>query len=325
MKILDATRAVVACLTLTAASAALEQAAFGQTYPTKPIRVLVPYSAGGSPDLVPRIVAEKVALTLGQPVVVENRPGAAGTIAAEAVAVAPADGYTLLANTSGHTTTPFLSKTVRFDPIKDFTPIMVSVEATLYLITNPQQPFRNAAELVDYAKKNPGKLAYGSSGVGSLYHLMGELVKLSAGIDMVHVPYKGSPQAVADLMANQIQLAFGGSNILGQVKSGKVRVLALLDTKRLSPDIPAIAESVPAYRRLPAWFGILGPAGLPAPIVKRLESDFLKATLLPEVKPRWDEGGFVVVAANAEQFAGMLQSDIELITRIVKAANIRPE
>src|SRR4051812_9244289 len=303
----------------------LSAGAFAQAYPTKPIRILVPYTAGGSPDLVPRIVSEKASGFLGQPIVVENRPGAAGTIAADAVAASPADGYTLLANTSGHTTTPFLSKTVRFDPIKDFTPIMVSVEATLYLITNPQQPFRTAGELVDYAKKNPGKLAYGSSGVGSLYHLMGELVKLSAGIDMIHVPYKGSPQAVSDLMANQIQLAFGGANILAQAKSGKVRVLALLDNKRLSADIPAISESVPAYRKLPAWFGFLGPAGLPAPIVKRLETEFLKATLLPEVKPRWDEGGFVVVAANAEQFAAILQSDIELITRIVKVANIRPE
>jgi tripartite-type tricarboxylate transporter receptor subunit TctC len=189
----------------------------------------------------------------------------------------------------------------------------------------PALPFRTTADLVDAAKRNPGKLTYGSSGVGSLYHLMGELVKMSAGIDLVHVPYKGSAQSVADLMAGQIDVAFGGANVLPQVKSGKIRILALLDNRRINPDIPAITETVPAYQKLPAWFGVLGPAGMPPAIVKRLETELIRATVAPELKPRWDEGGFVVVAGGSEQFAATLRSDVALITRIVKAASIHPE
>jgi tripartite-type tricarboxylate transporter receptor subunit TctC len=304
---------------------ALSSNAFGQAFPVKPIRVLIPFTPGGAPDLVPRMVSERAAIGLGQPVVPENRPGAGGSIASDAVASSPPDGYTLLHNTSGHTMPPFLKKNVRFDPIRDFTPIMIDVEATLYLISNPATPFKTVAELVDYAKQNPGKLSYGSSGIGSLYHLMGELVKMSAGIEAVHIPYKGSPQIVADLLAGQIQWAFGGANILGAAKAGKIRILALLHDKRINPDIPAITETVPAYRRLPAWFGFLGPAKMPPAVVKRLEAEFMKATLSPELKPRWDEGGFVIQALGAEQFAQVMQSDVEQITRIVKAAGIKPE
>ncbi len=310
---------------LAALLAVLPLAVSAQGFPVKPIRVLVPFTAGGAPDFVPRLVSEKAQAALGQPIIVENRPGAGGMIAAEATAVAPADGYTLFHNTSGHTMPPFLVKNVRFDPIKDFTPIMIDVEATLYLITNPQTGFQTVAEFLDYAKKNPGKLSYGSSGIGSLYHLMGEQLKMAAGIDMVHVPYKGSPQSVTDLVANQIQLAFGGANILGQVRSGKIRILALLQDQRINPSIPAITESIPNYRKLPAWFGFLGPANMPPAVVKRLEAEFIKATLSPELKPKWDEGGFVVQALNSEQFAQTLQSDIELITKIVKVAGIQPE
>src|SRR4051812_18449052 len=287
--------------------------ALGQAYPVRPIRILVPFTAGGAPDFVPRLVSDMASQALGQPIVVENRAGAGGMIASEAVAGAPPDGYTLLHNTSGHTMPPFLVKNVRFDPIKDFTPISIDVEATLYLITNPATGFRTAGDLVDYAKKFPGKLAYGSSGTGSLYHLMGELVKLSAGIDMVHVPYKGSPQSVTDLIANQIQVAFGGANILGQVRSGKIRILALLHDKRINPEIPAITETLPGYRRLPAWFGLLGPAGMPPAVVKRLEGEFIKATLSPTLKPKWEEGGFVIHATTSEQMAAQMRSDVELI------------
>jgi tripartite-type tricarboxylate transporter receptor subunit TctC len=299
--------------------------AWAQAFPAKPIRVILPFTAGGAPDFVPRLIAEKAGPALGQPVVIEYRPGAGGVIAAEAVAAAAPDGYTLLHHTSGHLMPPFLTKNVRFDPVKDFTPIMIDVEATLYLIVNPSLPVHTVADLVEFAKRNPGKLAYGSSGVGSLYHLTGELVKMSAGIDMVHVPYKGSPQTLADLIANQIQVTFGGANILPHVKSGKVRILAHLDSRRINPEIPAITETLPAYRKLPSWFGFLGPAGMSVAVVKRLESEFVKATLSPELKPKWDEGGFVIVASSAEQFAATMQSDIELITRIVKAAGIQPE
>src|SRR6185503_10362320 len=279
--------------TLALAALLAPAVALPQAFPARPIRVLIPFTAGGAPDFVPRYVAERAQIGLGQPVIIENRPGAGGMIAAEAVAGAQPDGYTLLHNTSGHTMPPFLVKNLRFDPIKDFTPIMIDVEATLYLITNPQTPFSTTAEFVDYAKKNPGKLSYGSSGVGSLYHLTGEAIKMFAGIDMVHVPYKGSPQSVADLIANQIQVTFGGANILGQVRAGKIRILSLLQNERINPQIPAISEAIPAFRKLPAWFGFLGPANMPVAVVKRLESEFIRATLSPELKPKWDEGGFV--------------------------------
>ena len=303
-------------------------AAQAQSYPVKPVRMIVPFPPGGAPDFVPRMLAERITPGFGQPMVIENRSGAAGMIAAENVAAAAPDGYTLLHTTSGtHVTPIFLAKNLRYDPVKDFTPISIDVEATLYLIANPGLPANTMSELIDYAKRNPGKLNYGSSGIGSLYHLSGELIRISAGLDLVHVPYKGSPQTVPDLIAGQIMLSFGGANILPHVKSGKIKILALLEDKRLPgwPGAPAITETVPGYRKLPTWFGVLGPAGMPAPVVTRLQNEFIRAVNAPELRARWDEGGFVIVGGTAEQFAATLKSDIEITGRIVKAANIRPE
>ena len=289
----------------------------------------MPYPPGGSTDLLARTIGQKVGEALGQQIVVDNRAGAGGMLGSEIVARAAPDGYTILLGTGAtHGLTLLLSKAIPYDPVKDFTPITAAVEVPIILCVSLQVPATTAKELVDYAKKNPGKLAYGSSGTGSPHHLSGELLRQVAGIDIVHVPYKGAAPAVQDLIGNQIPMVFTTlSTALPHIKAGKIRAIGFVEAKRQPsvPEIPTIGESVAGYVMPASWLGFFGPAGLPEPILRRLNAEIVKAVQSPDVRAKLEAAGMPVVGTSAEEFARMVKDDIETFRRIVNAAGIKPE
>ena len=291
-------------------------------YPTKPITIIVPFSAGGTTDILARILGQFMSKDLGQPVVVDNRAGAGGNIGAQAVARAAPDGYTLLMGTVGtHAINQSLYKKLAFDPIKDFAPLSRVALVPNLLVANPSQPFKTVKEMIDYAKANPGKITFGSSGNGSSIHLSGELFKHMAGVEMQHVPYRGSAPAVTDLLGGQIAVMFDNMpSAIGYVKSGKLRPLAVTTPKRSPalPDVPTIAEAgVPGYEAT-SWFGLLAPAKTPAPVVAKLNASILKALADPEVKAKMAEQGAEPYGEKPEQFAQFIQSETEKWGKIVK-------
>jgi tripartite-type tricarboxylate transporter receptor subunit TctC len=303
--------------------------AFAQAWPSKSIRLVVPYPPGGSTDLLARTIGIKVGEALGQQIIVDNRAGAGGMLGSDIVARSAPDGYTILLGTGAtHGLTLLLSKTVPYDPVKDFTPITAAVEVPIILVVHPSVPGASAKELVDWAKKNPGKLSFGSSGTGSPHHLSGELLKQVAGIDMVHVPYKGAAPAVQDLIGNQIPAVFTTlSTALPHIKGGKIRAVGFVEAKRQPsvPEIPTIGESVPGYVMPASWLGFFAPAGLPDAILKRLNAEIVKAVQSPDVKAKLEAAGMPVVGTGSEEFARMVKDDIETFRRIVTAAGIKPE
>jgi tripartite-type tricarboxylate transporter receptor subunit TctC len=303
--------------------------ALGQAWPSKPIRLVVPYPPGGSTDLLARTIGVKVGEALGQQIIVDNRAGAGGMLGSDIVARSAPDGYTILLGTGAtHGLTLLLSKTIPYDPVKDFTAITAAVEVPIILCINPSIPATTAKELVDWAKKNPGKLAYGSSGTGSPHHLSGELFKQVSGIDMVHVPYKGAAPAVQDLIGNQIPAVFTTlSTALPHIRGGKIRAVGFVEAKRQPsvPEIPTIGESLPGYVMPASWLGFFGPAGLPDAILKRYNAEIVKAVQSPDVRARLEAAGMPVVGTSAEEFARMVKDDIETFRRIVTAAGIKPE
>jgi tripartite-type tricarboxylate transporter receptor subunit TctC len=315
--------------TLLALVLAVPLTAFAQAWPSKPIRLVVPYPPGGSTDLLARTIGVKVGEALGQQVIVDNRAGAGGMLGSDIVARAAPDGYTILLGTGAtHGLTLLLSKTVPYDPVKDFTPITAAVEVPIILVVHPSIPGTTAKDLIDWAKKNPGKLSFGSSGTGSPHHLSGELLKQVAGIDMVHVPYKGAAPAVQDLIGNQIPAVFTTlSTALPHIKGGKIRAVGFVEAKRQAsvPEIPTIGESVPGYVMPASWLGFFAPAGLPDAILKRLNAEIVKAVQSPDVKARLETAGMPVVGTSAEEFARMVKDDIETFRKIVNAAGIKPE
>jgi tripartite-type tricarboxylate transporter receptor subunit TctC len=244
-----------------------------QAYPTKPIRVIVPFTAGSLPDLVPRLVGEKASPALGQPLVVENRVGAGGRIAADSVAKSAPDGYTLLLGTaSTHVVSPFVIKSLPYDPFKDFTPIMNAVMPITGFVVNTSVPVNSVQEFIDYAKKNPGKLAYGSNGIGSSHHLRGEYFKIATGTDLLHIPYPGSNEVVTGIVNNTVQLSFSSpASIQQHVQAGKVKLLAMTMPKRIAglDNVPTVDELVPGFVSTTDWFGFFGPGGLPRAMVTR--------------------------------------------------------
>ena len=303
--------------------------ALAQAWPAKQIRLVVPYPPGGSTDLLARTIGQKVGEALGQQIIVDNRAGAGGMLGSDIVARSAPDGYTILLGTGAtHGLTLLLSKTVPYDPVKDFTPITAAVEVPIILVVHPSIPATTAKDLVEWAKRNPGKLAYGSSGTGSPHHLSGELLKQVAGIDMVHVPYKGAAPAVQDLIGNQIPAVFTTlSTALPHIRAGKIRALGFVEARRQSsaPEIPTIGESVPGYVMPASWLGFFGPAGLPEPILKRCNAEIVKAVQSPDVRAKLEAAGMPVVGTSAEEFARMVKDDIETFRRIVTAAGIKPE
>ena len=324
MRLLTATLAL-ACL----ASVALS-GAHAQGYPSKPVRIIVPYPAGGGIDIMSRLIGQRLAQRLGQSVVVENKPGAGTLVAAETVARAAPDGHTLLVTTDATITiNPHLYAKLPYDPVKDFAPITQLVLLNQMLLANPQVPASNLKELIAYAKANPGKLNYASYGVGSQPHLAMEILKNQAGIDIVHVPYKGIPQAVPAAIAGEVQLTFSGAaSSQAHIKAGRLKALAIGGTKRLGivPDVPTFAEAgfpdVPAN----AWFGLFAPAGTPREVIATLHAevtrilrdpDFLQKEILAK--------GYELVAGTPEEFAAFLVADSKRNAVAVKISGARAE
>jgi tripartite-type tricarboxylate transporter receptor subunit TctC len=308
-------------LLLAATFAALP--AFPQAYPSKPIRFVVPFPPGGPLDIMARGVSQKLHESWGQPVVVENRPGAGGGIGAELVARSPGDGYTwLMGAVSTHAINPSLYTKVAYDPQKDFVPVALVAQVPNILVVHPSLPIRSVRELIEYAKAKPATLSFGSGSTGSTGHLAGELFKTMAGIEMVHIPYKGGAPAMADLLAGQTQLMFDNlANALAQVKTGKLRALAVTSAKRAPamPDLPTIAEAgLPGFD-LTTWFGVFVPAGTPRELVVKLNGAIGTALASPELTERLAAMGTVPPENNTpEDFAAFVRSEAEKYAKVVK-------
>jgi tripartite-type tricarboxylate transporter receptor subunit TctC len=320
----------IAVILLGLCLASVSGLASAQQWPTaKPITIVVPVPPGPSVDMIARLVAAKLQQSLGQTVIVDNRSGANGAIGSAFVAHAPPDGYTIMAATpASHVTAVHLTKNLPFDPVKDFTPLMAAVEPVTALVVNANLPVNSVQELIAYAKANPGKLSYGSSGVGSVFHLTGELFNRTAGVDIVHVPYRGVSQPMQDTAAGTIQLLhISLSSARGALASGKAKVLAILEPQRYSkmPDVPSLTEILPAFRKPSTWFGFFGPAHMPPEIVARLSAEMRKAITAPDIRAKLEGQDLIIIADTPEQFAALQKEGIEQFGAIIKAAGIKPQ
>jgi len=297
--------------------------------PSRPVTMIVPFPPGPALDLVARLVAKKIEGALGQSIVIENRTGANGTIGAAAVARAAPDGATLLAATAGtHVTAVGLMKNLPYDPIRDFTPIVAAVEPVTCLAVHPSLPVNSVPELIAYAKARPNQLSFGSSGVGSVFHLMGELFNETAGVKLNHVPYRGVAPAMQDLIGGHIPLVFiSVANADAAAKAGQVKILAVLEPTRYAklPDVPSMSEIIPAFRKPSSWMGFVGPHGLPAPIVARLNAEMNKALHEPDIVQNFEANGYAVIGGTPQQFTDLIQDGIARYGAIIKAAGIQPE
>ncbi len=301
-----------------------------QSYPVKPIHLLVPFEPGAAGvDYAVRQITPRMSAGLGQPVVIENRAGANGMIGAEMVAHAQPDGYTLLFTTpSTHITVVFLRKTMPYDPVKDFTPITAAVEPATSLVVNAAVPVSSMQEFIAYVKQNPGKLSYGSAGIGSTYHFAAERLKQAAGLDMVHVPYKSAPSSVTAVVSGEIQVSFSTvASVMPHVRAGKIKILGVLERTRHPsfPDIPSVSETVPAFEKPASWFGFFGPAKMRPPVVARLHSEIVKSLNAPEVKARFEESAMFVIGNTPEQFAASIAKGYEIYGKAAEAAGIKAE
>lgn len=303
--------------------------AAAQAFPSKPVRLVVPYPPGGIGDTLARELGTQLSQRLGQPVVVDNKPGASQIIGAETVAKSAPDGYTLfLGSLSSLVLNVGSNKSLPYDPAKDFAPVSMFFNTPLYLVVNPDLPVKNVTELIAYAKAHPGKLSFGSIGSGSSLHLTGEMFKARTGVDMLHVPYKGSVPAVTDLLGGQIQLIFdAGTSSLPLVRSGKLRVLGVTSARRASgtPDVPTLAESgVPGFDAS-FWFGIVAPAGTPQPVVKRLSKEINEILKDPALVERYRPNGVEIAGSTPEEMAAQIKSDRPLWAQVQRQAGISPE
>ena len=296
-------------------------------YPARAIKIVVPYAAGGLPDTMTRIIGPQMTQSLGQQVIVENRPGAGGISGTEAVAKSPADGYTLLIADVGQVAiNPHLFAKLPYDALKDFAPVSLIGSTSLFLVLHPSVPVNSFRELVSYAKANPGKLNYGSSGLGSIHHLTTEALKAALGLDIVHVPYKGMGQAVPALLGGQVSMLFSAlPAIEGQVKGGKVKLLAISTPKRSpqAPEVPSVAElGVPGFDFAPQ-IGLLAPAGTPAPIVARLAMEVSRAVKSAEVAQRFQQLGIDPVGNAPQEYDAQIRNDFERYGRVVRISGVR--
>ena len=314
---------------LFAATFALPAVAFSQAYPSKPVRVIVSFPPGSTPDIVGRALASRLQEAMGQPFVVENRAGAGGNIGADAVAKSAPDGYSLLVSTNGvFAINKTLYKTMPFDPDKDLAPLSLLATAPQMLVVHPSLNLKDFKGFIEYAKRNPGRLSYGSVGGGSASHLTMELLKSDARVDLVHVPYKGFPPAVTDMLSGQIQAMFAiVPGVLPHVKAGKMNALAVTALKRsqLAPDVPSVAElGMPQLESL-AWIGLAAPAGLAADVADRITGETARAMGRPEVRELLGKQGFDVVASSPAEFSRWIQAESAKWVRVIRLSGATAE
>lgn len=306
---------------------AVPGAARAQDFPAKPMRLIVPFAAGASTDFLARTVAQAMGKELGQQVIVDNKPGAGGALAAEAVARAAPDGYTFLLTSAGIVTmNQHIYAKLPYDPLKDFTPLTIAVRMPIVTVVNPAVPVTNLQELLAYAKAHPGKLTYGSAGTGTSQHLAGELFKSMADVDLLHVPYRGGGPAMTDLLAGQINMMFVQvPSALPQVKAGKVRAIAVGSDKRdaLMPEVPTVAEGGVKGYNSDTWYGFVLPAGVPAPVAQRMHAAIVKA--LKESASKLAEHGFNVDGGSAREMGDTIVAESRKWAAVIKAADIKPE
>lgn len=317
--------ASVCMLALLSAIAGAQDAA--RDYPTKPIRFLVPYPPAGGTDIVARTLTEPLSQVLGQPIIIDNRGGAAGNLGTDLAAKAPADGYTVLFTLSSHTINPRLYDKLPFDVEKDFVPVSLAAMIPQILVVNPTVPVNNVKELIALARSQPGKLNYASVGTGSPGHIAGELFKLKTGVDMVHVPYKGGGPAVTDTLGGQVQLLFVSlPAALQYVKAGRLRALAVTSDQRsvAAPDIPTIAESgVDCI--VNSWYGALVPAKTPAAIVAKLQAAFAKVLAMPEIRQKLLAQGAEATSSTSAEFDRLIRDELAKWDYVIREAKIKPE
>ena len=306
---------------------ALATAAAAQDYPTKPVRLIIPFPPGGSNDVVGRMIATQLSERLGKQVVVDNRGGAGGVIGTEITANAPKDGYTLQVISLAHAVNPWLYK-LPYDPIKSFTPISILASGPNVLAINPSLPVNSVKELIALAKQKPGELQYASAGVGSFQHLGGELFKLEAGVDMLHVPFKGGGPAMIDVIGGHTKLLFSSLvQTTPHIRSGKLKPLGTGGSKRnaVLPDVPTIAEAgVPGYEAV-NWWGVVAPAGTPAPIIARLHEAIREVQTSAEVQKQFSSEGAEIVQMSSAEFAAFIEKEMKKWERVVKQGGIKAE
>jgi tripartite-type tricarboxylate transporter receptor subunit TctC len=322
------TRLLRTILLSAVACAVLPSPAPAQDYPTRPITVVVSFPPGASTDAVARLTRDPLSESLGQPLVIDNRPGAGGTIGSAVVAKAAPDGYTLLVTVNPPLVqNMYIQKNFPYDARTAFAPIAIAADSVLVLAVNSALPVRTVPELVEYAKKNPGKLSYGSAGIGSGHHIAGELIKQKTGIDMTHVPYRGTGPAIQDLVAGQIQISFGTTPaVLPHANAGKIRILALAEAKRHPdlPGIPTIDETLPGVVTN-TWVGFLAPAGTPRPIIEKLNKAVVAALKRPEIVEKFKTQGLTVVAGTPEAMEKAMREEYEHWGKVIPAIGIQAE
>ena len=321
---MDATRRLL----LAAAVAALAPWAAAQDYPTRPVRIIVPFAAGGPADVYARFLASRLQESMGQSFVVDNRPGAGSIIGTDAVAKSPADGYTLLLMSNTHTVNESLIPTKPFQLLRDFAPVAPINASDLVLVTRPGLPFANLGELLKAAKAKPGGLTYASSGPGTPYHMAGELFKAMAGVSIVHIPYRGSSGARTDVLGGQVDMMFDAVPTMTEhIKAGKVKAMGTTGTSRSSvmPDLPTIAEAgVPKYEAT-IWLGLMAPKATPPAVVERLNAEVSRIVGAPETGKAWTAQGATPMVMNVAEFGRYLQADIAKWANIVKISGAKPE
>jgi tripartite-type tricarboxylate transporter receptor subunit TctC len=311
----------------TVAILAISSVASAQSFPSKPVHLLVPYPAGGAVDVLTRTLGDVVAKTWGQTVIVENRPGAGGVIASQALVAAPADGYTLIVVASGHATNPFLYPKLPYDTFKDFTPISLLASSPNILLVRADSPFKTLADVIAQAKAKPGSLSLAHAGNGTSTHLAGELLKSLAKVDIAAIPYKGGAPAINDLLGGQIPLSINnGPESVGQIAAGTVRALAVTTARRAPflPDVPSMGETVAGYDT-EVWWGLLGPTNMPPDLVAKLSRDFVDALNNATVKERLTKLGASPIGSSPQDFAAKIRADYDKWGPIFTAAGIRAE